>query len=176
MRLTFLAFAALTAVIPSLAAAQLTSGKSTVLSIQPIDAMLTVYAGEAEMAVSRSVTLGVGGTYWGPDITDGDFRYLSGDVKFRYYPDAKPFQGFSFGGSVGVTHIKGTDNTSQSSGSATGPSIGVMLDYNWLVGASKSFYVGLGAGAKRVFISDDDISGSATVMYPTVRISVGWAF
>jgi hypothetical protein len=51
-----------------------------------------------------------------------------------------------------------------------------MLDYNWLVGAQKSFYVGLGAGAKRVFISDKDVSDNATVMYPTARISVGWAF
>ena len=177
MRLSIFSFVALAAATPALASAQATTGaKSTVLSIQPIDAMLTVYAGEAEIAMSRSVTLGVGGTYWGPDITDGDFRYLSGDLKFRYYPDAKPFQGFSFGGSVGVTQIKGTDNTSQSSASASGPSIGVMLDYNWLVGASRSFYVGLGAGAKRVFISDKDVSDNATVMYPTVRISVGWAF
>jgi hypothetical protein len=176
MRLTVLSFFALVAATPTLASAQITTGKSGVLSIQPIDAMLTVYAGEAEVAVSRSVTLGVGGTYWGPDITDGDFRYLSGDVKLRYYPDARPFQGFSFGGSVGVTHINGSDNASQSTGSASGPSIGVMLDYNWLLGAQKGFYVGLGAGAKAVFISDKDISDNATVRYPTARISVGWAF
>jgi len=176
MRLSILSFVALAAATPSLASAQATSAKSTVLSIQPIDAMLTVYAGEAEIAMSHSVTLGAGATYWGPDITDGDFRYLSGDLKLRYYPDAKPFQGFSFGGSVGVTQIKATDNTSQSSGSASGPSIGVMLDYNWLVGAQRAFYVGLGAGAKRVFISDQDVSDNATLIYPTLRISVGWAF
>jgi hypothetical protein len=177
MRLSILSFVAIAAAAatPSLASAQ-ASAKSTVLSIQPIDAMLTVYAGEAEIAMSRSVTLGVGGTYWGPDITDGDFRYVSGDLKLRYYPDSRPFQGFSFGGSVGVTHIKATDSTSQSSGSASGPSIGVMLDYNWLVGAQKAFYVGLGAGAKRVFISDKDVSDNATLIYPTLRISVGWAF
>jgi len=176
MRPTVLSLIAFAAATPALASAQISTGKAAVLSIQPIDAMLTVYAGEAEFALSRSVTLGVGGTYWGPDITDGDFRYLSGDLKVRYYPEARPFQGFSFGGSVGVTQIKATDNTSQSSGSASGPSIGVMLDYNWLLGAQKAFYVGLGAGAKAVFISDKDISDNATVRYPTLRISVGWAF
>jgi len=51
-----------------------------------------------------------------------------------------------------------------------------MLDYNWLLGAQKGFYVGLGAGAKAVFISDKDIADKATVRYPTGRISVGWAF
>jgi len=176
MRLTSFSFVALVAAMPAVAAAQISSGRSTVLSIQPIDAMLTVYAGEAEIALSRSVTLGVGGTYWGPNITDGDFRYVSGDLKFRYYPEEKPFQGFSFGGSVGLTQIKATDDASQSTGSASGPSIGVMLDYNWLLGAQKAFYVGLGAGAKAVFISDKDISDNATVRYPTLRISVGWAF
>ena len=176
MRFTIVSFVALAAATPAVASAQISTGKSAVLSIQPIDAMLTVYAGEAELALSRSVTLGVGGTYWGPDITDGDFRYLSGDLKVRYYPEARPFQGFSFGGSVGVTRVKGTDNTSQTTGSASGPSMGVMLDYNWLLGAQRAFYVGLGVGAKAVFISDKDISDNATVRYPTARISVGWAF
>ena len=65
MRLTVLSLPliALVAATPAIASAQISTGKSAVLSIQPIDAMLTVYAGEAEMALSRSVTLGVGGTY-----------------------------------------------------------------------------------------------------------------
>ena len=75
-----------------------------------------------------------------------------------------------------MTRVKGTDNTSQTTGSASGPSMGVMLDYNWLLGAQRAFYVGLGVGAKAVFISDKDISDNATVRYPTARISVGWAF
>ena len=178
MRVKFVFLAAIVTLVhlPRLVSAQELSGKSAVLSIQPISAMLTVWAGEAELALSRSATLGFGGTYWGPDITNGDFNYLSGDVKFRYYPDAKPFQGFSFGGSVGVTRVSASDNNTQNTGSATGASIGVMLDYNWLLGTQKSFYVGLGLGAKRLFISDKSISDNATVMYPTARISVGWAF
>ena len=92
VKLVFLAAIVTLVHLPRLVSAQEPSGKSAVLSIQPISAMLTVWAGEAELALSRSATLGFGGTYWGPDITNGDFNYLSGDVKLRYYPDAKPFQ------------------------------------------------------------------------------------
>ena len=169
--ITVVAFACLA---PGLASAQEPSGKAAVISIQPISAMLTVYSGEVELAMSRSATIGVGATYWGPEFIDGDFSYTSGDVKIRYYPEGRAFQGFSFGGSVGYTHLGATDNTT--SGSAGGPSIGVMLDYNWLLGAQKAFYVGLGLGGKTLFISDKDVADQATLHYPTARLSVGWAF
>ena len=164
------------AVVPCLTSAQQFSGKVAVLSVQPLTSMLTVYAGEAELAMSRSASIGVGGTYWSPDVIDGHFRYLSGDLKVRFYPEGRPFQGFSVGGSVGVTHLSATDNTSSSSGDATGASFGVMLDYGWLLGEAKSFYVGLGVGAKTLLISDKDVADNATLHYPTARISIGWAF
>lgn len=174
MRFMKMSVVALVCLVPRLTSAQERAGKAAVISIQPINAMLTVYAGEAELAMTRSATIGFGATYWSPDVIDGDFTYLSGDLKFRYYPEGRAFQGFSFGGSVGVTHLGATDNTS--SGSASGPSIGVMLDYNWLLGAEKSFYVGLGLGAKTLFISDKSVADEATLHYPTMRLSVGWAF
>lgn len=174
MRFREMSVVALVCVVPGLASAQEPTGKAAVISIQPISAMLTVYAGEVELAMSRSATIGVGATYWSPDVIDGDFNYASGDVKIRYYPEGRAFQGFSFGGSVGYTHLGATDNTT--SGSAGGPSIGVMLDYNWLLGAQKSFYVGLGLGGKTLFISDKDVADQATLHYPTMRLSVGWAF
>jgi Protein of unknown function (DUF3575) len=175
MRFKKISVAALVCLVPGILSAQERAGKSAVISIQPISAMLTVYAGEAELAMSRSTTIGIGGTYWSPDVIDGDFNYLSGDLKVRYYPEGRAFQGFSFGGSVGVTHLSATDNNS-SAGSASGPSIGVMLDYNWLLGAEKAFYIGLGLGAKTLFISDKSVADAATLHYPTMRLSVGWAF
>lgn len=175
MRFKTMSVLALVCLTPRLASAQERTGKAAVISIQPISAMLTVYAGELELAMSRSATIGVGGTYWSPDVIDGDFNYLSGDVKVRYYPEGRAFQGFSFGGSVGVTHLSASANSS-SSGSASGPSIGVMLDYNWLLGAEKAFYIGLGLGAKTLFISDKSVADQATLHYPTMRLSVGWAF
>ena len=175
MRFKTMSVAALVCLIPRLASAQERTGKAAVISIQPISAMLTVYSGEVELAMSRSATIGAGATYFSPDVFDGDFNYLSGDVKIRYYPEGRAFQGFSFGGSVGVTHLSASDNNS-TGGSASGPSIGVMLDYNWLLGAEKSFYIGLGLGAKTLFISDKSVADEATLHYPTMRLSVGWAF
>lgn len=174
MRFTEMSVVALVCFVPRLTSAQERTGKAAVISIQPISAMLTVYAGEVELAMSRSATIGVGATYWSPNVIDGDFNYLSGDLKLRYYPEGRAFQGFSFGGSVGVTHLSATDNSS--SGSASGPSIGVMLDYNWLLGAEKAFYIGLGLGAKTLFISDKAVADQATLHYPTMRLSVGWGF
>jgi hypothetical protein len=175
MRFKRISVVALVCLLPGVMSAQERAGKAAVISIQPISAMLTVYAGEAELAMSRSATIGIGGTYWSPDVIDGDFNYLSGDLKVRYYPEGHPFQGFSFGGSVGVTHLSATDNSS-GTGSASGPSIGGMLDYYWLLGAEISFYVGIRLGAKTLFISDKSVADQATLHYPTMRLSVGWAF
>ena len=152
-----------------------TSGKISVLSIQPISTMLTVYSGEFELAMSRSATIGIGATHLGAELGE-DFTYTSGDVKLRYYPEGRAFQGLSFGASVGMSRVAASSQNTQDSGSETKPSIGVMLDYGWLLGAQESFYVGLGAGAKAVFVGHDDFDAPGTFRYPTARLSVGWAF
>jgi hypothetical protein len=155
-----------------------TTPKTTVLSFQPLNAMFSVYSAEIEHAVAPSVTLGVGGSYWSSNDDLGDTKYSSGDLKVRFYPEGHPLQGFSFGGQVGYTSI--SDNTSDGFGGNTkstahGATIGVALDYNWLLGASKAFYVGLGLGAKKIFANSNDI-GNATLAYPTARVSIGYGF
>jgi hypothetical protein len=72
---------------------------------------------------------------------------------------------------VGLTRVAEADTISK-----TSPSIGVMLEYSWLLGASKSFYIATGLGAKAVFISSDDFGENVTARYPTARLSVGFAF
>ena len=168
---------------PAAAGVALPTLKTGVLSVQPISAMFTLYAGEYEHRLSPTLTLGVGGNYFshGGDAGSGDIdtRYTSGDVKLRYYPGASAFQGFSFGAQAGYTRVTGAvsdDATGESrEGSAGGPTFGVALDYNWLLGASRSFYVGLGLGAKALFI-DAKKFDDATARYPTARISIGRAF
>ena len=156
--------------------------KKQVISIQPLTAMFTLYSAEYERALSHSVTLGVAGTFLGVDEDDADasLSYTSTDVKLRYYPGASPFQGFAFGVQGGYTRVAGratNDATGESlDASVGGPSFGVALDYNWLLGASRTFYVGLGAGAKAAFIDDDKLDGDVTARYPTARISIGYAF
>jgi hypothetical protein len=180
MRLTPAAILiALTAIATtSLNAQGTTAPKSTVISFQPLNAIFSVYSAEIEHAVSSSVTLGVGGSYWSNSDDVSDTKYSSGDLKVRFYPEAHPLQGFSFGGQVGYTSV--SDNTTDSFGgssksTAHGATIGVALDYNWLLGASKAFYVGLGLGAKKIFANSNDI-GNATLAYPTARVSIGYAF
>jgi len=149
--------------------------KRQVLSIQPISAVLTLYAAEYERAVSPVLTFGLGATGFFPD----EISYTSADVKVRYYPQEVPLSGFSFGGSVGFTRVSedfeefdgGTDSET-----ASGPSAGVTLDYGWLLGRTRSFYIGLGAGAKVLFIDEDEFSDDVIVRYPTARLSIGYAF
>ena len=150
----------------------------SVLSTQPLSIILSVYNAEFERALGNTTTIGVTASYWSPDFNDDDdFSYVSGDLKFRYYPGAKPLEGFSFGGSVGATRVSEDDSFTGETHTATGPSIGTYLDYGWLLGPTNRFYVGLGFGAKAVFVDDADFEGSdVTLRYPTARISVGFGF
>lgn len=166
--------------VPQPAGVAIPTPKNQVLSVQPINVVLTIYTAEYERKMGNATTLGFGGTYWNDSGDGDDLTYASADVKLRYYPNAKVFQGFSFGVQGGVTHLSETLTSDFTGGteeknSATGPSFGVALDYGWLLGATRSFYVGLGVGAKAVFIDENDFN-DATVRYPTARVSVGYAF
>ena len=153
--------------------------KSTVISIQPISAMLSVYSAELEHVVAPTLTVGVGGNYWDWSDDVAKVRYTSADLKLRYYPEAHPLRGFSFGGQAGFSSLEDTEKDpfggTGSKSKASGPTVGIALDYGWLLGASRSFYVGLGLGAKKIFAKADDAS-NAHLAYPTARISVGYAF
>lgn len=176
IRRSIVALAVLCAAAPLRAQDAAVAPRQQVISFQPLNAVFTVYAAEYERALRPTLTLGVGATGFFPD----ELSYTSGDVKLRYYPQAHPFQGFSFGASVGVTHVSEdffdslsgtTDETS-----VTGPSGGFMLDYGWLLGASQRFYLGLGVGAKVLFVDDAEFSDDFLARYPTARLSVGYAF
>jgi hypothetical protein len=57
----------------------------------------------------------------------------------------------------------------------TSPSIGVYVDYNWLLGKSNRFFVGTGVGAKRILGERDDFD-DAPFVYGTARFLIGVAF
>jgi hypothetical protein len=176
MRNRFLILAAV--VVPFAAASgQSVATPHNVLSIQPINAVFTAYSGEYEHQMTGAATFGIGGTYFdvGDDIDKLVFK--SGDLKLRYYPNGTALMGFSFGGTVGFTSITGTDDTSGDETTVSGPSLGVLLEYQWLMGVQRNISVALGAGAKAVFVKDTDFtSDSYSARYPTVRVSIGYAF
>ena len=81
--------------------------------------------------------------------------------------------------SSGGPYIPSTRDSFTSDGSTNrtnygGPTIGVALDYNWLLGPPQAFYIGLGVGAKKIFASSKN--DDATFGYPTARVSIGVAF
>jgi hypothetical protein len=154
---------------------QAESGRA-VLSIQPLSAVFGFYSAEYERAASKTVTWGLGGNYWSlGDDYDGDFKYTSGEFKLRYYPSGVALEGFSVGGSVGYTSVKGRSSTGSTSTEGA-PSAGVLLEYQWLLGEKKNFAIALGAGAKALFISEDNFDSDFVAKYPTARISIGWVF
>ena len=149
-----------------------------VLSIQPLGIPALFFSGEYERAVSSNVTLGVGGSYFGPD----EFSYTSMDVKARFYPGVA-LKGFAIGATAGYTRVsesyddevcdptfEGCEDVSES-----GATVGVQLDYQWLLGKQSKYAVALGAGMKRIFVNGDEFD-DVSAFYPTVRASFGVAY
>ena len=139
--------------------------------INPFGVVFSFFSGEYEHALSRSASVGFAGTYYAPT----DFKYVTGEVKLRYYPSEHAPDGFSVALSAGVTHVSGDILCFDvCNNSATDrPTAGFELDYNWLLGPSRRFVVGTGVGAKRLFGSKT--SGSADGL-PTARVVLGVAF
>jgi hypothetical protein len=176
MRNRFLLLAA--AVMPFAAASgQSVATPHNVISIQPINAVFTAYSAEYERSMTAASTFGIGGTYFdvGDDVDNVIFK--SADVKLRYYPNGTALMGFSFGGSAGFSSIRGIDDTTGEETSLSGPSLGFLLEYQWLMGVRRNISVALGAGAKAVFVKDNNFSNdNFSARYPTARVSIGYAF
>ena len=149
----------------------------TYIGINPLGIPFDIGSIELESAVAPGVTLGGLASYTDLDSN----RFTSFDFKVRYYPGDIVLKGFSAGLSVGYLRYSNvvkdpiTDVDERQALSA--PTIGVLADYNWMLGRSQRFIVGTGVGAKRVLASSTerkrvDISRA----YPTVRFIVGFAF
>ena len=84
-------------------------------------------------------------------------------------------RGFAVGATAGVTRYSNVVDTVRQSLSA--PTVGILLDYNWLLGRSERFLVGTGIGAKRVLASSSERK-RADVDYATIttRLILGFAF
>ncbi|HEV2147465.1 MAG TPA: hypothetical protein VGR37_08680 [Longimicrobiaceae bacterium] len=144
-----------------------------VLSANPLGLLFEYYNAEYERILTPSTTFGLAGSY----ITLFDEAdYFSLDGKYRYYPQAQAFAGFAIGGTLGYAQVSENDvlgNVGSESVSAF--SLGVEIDYNWLVGSSRRFYIGTGIGAKRLF--GGDVDSDTPVVLPTIRlVNIGFAF
>jgi hypothetical protein len=102
--------------------------------------------------------------------------FTSTEIRLRYYPAGVALQGFLLGGAIGLSNVKGTSR-SLIDQSQTAPSIGLMLEYQQLLGQKRGLSLALGVGARAVFVGKDEItSPEFRARHPTARVSVGWAW
>ncbi|HEX7239535.1 MAG TPA: DUF3575 domain-containing protein [Longimicrobiaceae bacterium] len=145
-----------------------------VLSANPLGLLFEYYNAEYERALTPTTTLGVAGSY----ITlFEEANYFSLEGKYRYYPQARALDGFAIGGTLGFAQVDADDIDAGEDGDDTASafSVGVEIDYNWLVGRDRRFYIGTGIGARRLF--GGDVPGDVPLVLPTIRlVNVGFAF
>ena len=156
--------------------AQTAESRRHALSINPLGIPFEYLAVDYEGRVNSAFTLGANLTYFGPD----DDSITSFEIKGRLYPNERALRGFSIGLTAGYTNLEedtcGDQPFEGCKSSENGPTVGVIVDYNWLLGKTGRYYIGLGTGAKRVLGVDGDDFTDLPVAYPTVRFQVGVAF
>jgi hypothetical protein len=106
-----------------------------------------------------------------------------GEGKVRYYPSARAPRAFAIGASAGIAQLRAYTAedcfifcADASGPTATGPTFGVFLDYSWLIGRSRRFYIGTGLGAKRIFGLEDSAEYEFAQVHGTGRLQIGYAF
>ena len=148
----------------------------TYIGINPLGIPFDVGSAEVESAIAPGITLGGLASYTDVD----DDRWLSFDAKVRYYPGEVVLRGFSLGLSVGslrYSTLRPSSFGDQVRQVLTAPTVGVITDYNWMLGTERRFIVGTGLGAKRILASRDDRSRvDISRAYVTARFVVGLAF
>ncbi|HUQ82812.1 MAG TPA: hypothetical protein VM076_16795 [Gemmatimonadaceae bacterium] len=150
-----------------------TESRRRVFAINPLGIPFEVVSVEVEAALHDAFTLAGNFSYFSPD----EFTRSSFEVKARLYPNEQAPRAFSVGFGLGVVNTR--ENVSLVGSNVkqdkTHPSIGVYVDYNWLLGKSDRFFVGTGVGAKRI-LGDSDEFDEAPFVYSTARFLIGVAF
>lgn len=154
-------------------------------------------AGEYERALQRGFALGIGGITtlgFSPVNDDDDFdsnfdqRFTTAQLKLKYYPGENGLRGFAVGVTAGIVYagesqrgVIGFDPTTGtpifsavSRKSTTAPTLGAVLDYNFLLGRRRRFLVGIGVGARRAFgVNEID---PVDAVLPDGRLQIGFGF
>jgi hypothetical protein len=155
----------------------------SLIALNPLGIPFEIASIEGETAITAGMTAGVAVSY--ADIDAELYRTL--DLKARYYPGEIALRGFSMGLSLGYTQFGRPDPAFTPAdpdvpeeaprvtlGSTT---VGITVDYNWMVGAAERFVVGGGFMAKRVLASPARREAiGLDRAYPAARFVVGLAF
>ncbi len=139
------------------------------VAINPLAIPFGVFTLDVEGATrTPGLTLGVAGTW----VTDGLDQGWA-DARVMYFPNEVAMRGFAVGLTGGVVAEQGDDGNVRRTVSA--PTLGVRMDYDWLVGARKRMLVGIGLGAKRV-LRDVSPGSPLQQVYGDGRFVVGLVF
>ena len=127
------------------------------IGINPLGIPFDIFSVEVESGIAQGMTLGASAAHTELD----NQRYSSADFKFRYYPSEVVLKGFSIGASAGL--LRYSDIRSEFDVTVTEtrqtidtPTLGLLLDYNWMLGASRRFLIGTGLAAKRILAGSED--------------------
>jgi hypothetical protein len=153
--------------------------QSNVLSINPFGFLFSWYNIEYEHAFGATASWAASAGHISLGDDDDETDYTSAELKLRYYPSAEAPTRFSAGIAFGYSRV--TDEDTPDGGAVVEDefdalSIGFDLGYSWLLGRTRQFFIGTGIGAKRLFLLGDEDEDDETFGYPTVRLSIGYAF
>ncbi|MCC6317883.1 MAG: hypothetical protein IT361_09350 [Gemmatimonadaceae bacterium] len=144
-----------------------TLGYRNLLTIDPLGIPFEYFSVEYERMMTGLVSVGLIGSYlgWG----DGSFTTL--ESKLRFYLNEEAPDGFAVGLAGGITRVQ-EDEPNRPDQAETRPTIGVIVDYSWILGKAQRFVVSTGVGAKRVLGVKAEYNDIPTA-YPTARFQVG---
>lgn len=157
------------------------------ISVLPLHFILGFYAGDYEKAVGRTITAGLGASYFssggGVEYDDGGqsygtdgFSYSTLEGKLRYYPSGDVLDGLSFGATFGPTHVTGDSASPDGDDSFTALGVGFELARSHSMGVDRRFYYGYGGGLKRLYAMGGGNDRDAELVLPTLRLSIGMLF
>lgn len=152
------------------------------IAIDPLGIPLAIASIEYAGYVGGGAALGINASYVAPGGSH-DARFTTVEGQARYYPNERVFDGFSIGLTAGMTNYsKGVLVTtpggqSWDRQSVSLASLGVIADYDWVLGTSQRFVVGSGIGAKRLIGDTGRLKQlGGIVAYPTARLVIGLLF
>ena len=148
------------------------STRRAIILVNPFSFLFPGVSGEAEFALAPSATVAFGGSYYGDDGPN----YSTATVKLRLYPQEHAPAGFAVALGAGFARQQENYcNLGCGKRSKTNPTVGVELDYTWLLGPTRHFGLSLGGGLQRV-LGVNDTHDDLSPFLPMGRLGIGYAF
>lgn len=140
------------------------------VAINPLFAPFGTFSAEYQNAFRSDLSAGV--HVW-IEVVDVESRF--GYAKLLYRPFKRHLESLGIGPTFGVITRYKEDEDSGDRDHETAPTLGIMAEYNWLVGAKKNILLGVGFNAHRVIKHLDDLSPLRT-FDGDLRLMLGYAW